>query len=149
MVNTYLKKLIMGGWDVDLEVKAVQNIFDNNYATRANLLDTADMFMFVYSISSRDSFGDICQQALEVRKTWPAADSPVMIVSCRKIGIHRQEVSPSDGRRFAETHDCMFSDVSEANTNAVHGVFLQLTQTKLDFIKRKQTREKRILSVRG
>ncbi|XP_020353415.1 ras-related and estrogen-regulated growth inhibitor-like protein [Oncorhynchus kisutch] len=108
------------------------NIWDSLYPQDSAITESisekqlqwADGVILVYSICDRSSFEVVRQQVQRIhhasRKM--SATAPIIIVGNKRDLQHRRTVSSEEGRLLALSEDCVFFEISAAET--YHGVLL-------------------------
>ncbi|XP_062320973.1 ras-related and estrogen-regulated growth inhibitor-like protein [Osmerus eperlanus] len=117
------------------------NIWDSLYPQGCETTETisdkqlqwADGVILVYSICDRSSFEVAQQQVRSIRHARKmSASGPIIIVGNKRDLQHRRTVTSEEGRLLALSEDCVFFEISAAET--YHGVLL-VFHGLLDLIK--------------
>ncbi|XP_071239930.1 ras-related and estrogen-regulated growth inhibitor-like protein [Salvelinus alpinus] len=108
------------------------NIWDSLYPQDSAITESisekqlqwADGVILVYSICDRSSFEVVRQQVQRIRHASRkmSATAPIIIVGNKRDLQHRRTVSSEEGRLLALSEDCVFFEISAAET--YHGVLL-------------------------
>ncbi|XP_024249733.1 ras-related and estrogen-regulated growth inhibitor-like protein [Oncorhynchus tshawytscha] len=108
------------------------NIWDSLYPQDSAITESisekqlqwADGVILVYSICDRSSFEVVRQQVQRIRHASRKMSTtvPIIIVGNKRDLQHRRTVSSEEGRLLALSEDCVFFEISAAET--YHGVLL-------------------------
>ena len=85
-------------------------LFQNPISKRDEEISSSDAFIFVYSVTSNESFREVTKLIETVKNS-----SALSIVIGNKKDLHHlREVGLDEGRNFAEKYGCLFYEISVA-----------------------------------
>ncbi|XP_065072053.1 ras-related and estrogen-regulated growth inhibitor-like isoform X2 [Rhopilema esculentum] len=106
--STHSRHIIIGNSTLVVEIKDTAG--GNPISKRDEEISSSDAFIFVYSVTSNESFREVTKLIETVKNS-----SALSIVIGNKKDLHHlREVGLDEGRNFAEKYGCLFYEISVA-----------------------------------
>lgn len=154
----YLTKRFIGEYSPTLEsIYKLQTTVDDD-DVRLEILDTAgqdqeywkdgyalwaDCFVFVYSITDRNSFEEIIKLKRQVENIRRSTNISGILVGNKLDLLHDRQVPASDGTELADEIGCKFYEVSAADWTQVSDIDVMFQDLFREYRRAKQAREGR------
>ncbi|XP_076466217.1 ras-related and estrogen-regulated growth inhibitor-like [Babylonia areolata] len=156
----YLTRRFIGEYCPTLEsVYKYQTVIDDD-DVRLEILDTAgqgrypwkdgyalwgDCFLFVYSITDRDSFQQLVRMKRHVERVRAASTSNVIgiLVANKNDLLHDRQVTEEEGDELADELGCRFYEVSASDGAQLDSIAAMFQDLYRDFRRSRQQRETR------
>ncbi|KAJ6247716.1 ras-like protein rasb [Anaeramoeba flamelloides] len=85
-------------------------------------------FLFLYSITSRESFEEVTREIEKIQKMKEKKDFPMVIVGNKTDLEKDRKISQNEAMDLAKTYNCPFFETSAKNNHNVQEAFLQLVR---------------------
>ncbi|OAF67058.1 Ras-related protein Rap-2a [Intoshia linei] len=115
-------------------------------AMRDLYMKTGNIFILVYTITSRITFKDIELLMLSLKriiKEENKNDALIIIIGNKCDLQNEREVSTSEGEAYALKHDCIFYETSAKNNINIHELFQRIVDEKKAILPKKSDKKSR------
>nr|KAG5701143.1 hypothetical protein BaRGS_002619 [Batillaria attramentaria]KAG5702974.1 hypothetical protein BaRGS_014797 [Batillaria attramentaria] len=103
----------------------------------------ADCFMFVYSITDRDSFQELVQLKRHVESVRKSTSITGILVANKNDLLHDRQVTEAEGEELADEMGCRFYEVSASDGCQMENVATLFHDLYRDYRRARQQREGR------
>lgn len=129
--SEYKHDLEIDNLNIHLDIEVIHDFPEGlHIGLNSDLYHYGDLFMFMYSAASRESFELIQQHPQDVHKYQQTEDVPIMVVANHSHASLQRAVSPEEGSSFASNTHSSFCVVSEATPHFLRDAFVHLVMTK-------------------
>jgi hypothetical protein len=116
---------------IHLDIEVIHDFPENLIiGPHSDLYHHGDLFMFMYSATSRESFDLIQPYPRDLHQYQEIEDVPIMIVANHSLASLQRAVSSEEGSVFAHNTHSSFCVVSEATPYSLRDAFVHLVMTK-------------------